>query len=133
MATYRLTRRRAEVMAQLTDTQQFLSVRELHYRLQHNGSTVGLTTVYRIVQTLCDAGEIDTVRLGSGEQRYRRCDNRRQHHHLTCRRCARAVEVDGLDMEPWVRRTAGLHGYTDVRHTVELTGICRECTGPAGD
>lgn len=123
----RNTRQRAEVLALLTDTDDFRSAQQLHTTLRQHGARVGLTTVYRTLQVLADAGEVDTMRLPSGEQLYRRC-SRTHHHHLVCRACGSTVEVEGPAVERWADRVAAEHGYTEVSHTLEIFGTCANCT-----
>jgi Fur family ferric uptake transcriptional regulator len=124
----RNTRQRAEVLALLTDTDDFRSAQQLHSTLRHDGSRVGLTTVYRTLQVLADAGEVDTMRLPSGETLYRRC-SRTHHHHLVCRGCGATAEVEGPAVERWADKVAAEHGYTDVSHTLEIFGTCAACAG----
>ena len=50
------------------------------------------------------------------------------HHHLLCRNCGKAVEVEAPAVETWAARTASEHGFTEVAHTVEIFGLCPECT-----
>ena len=90
------------------------------------GEGIGLTTVYRTLQTLADAGEIDVLRTDSGEAVYRRCSTE-HHHHLVCRHCGRAVEVSDPPVEDWAERIAREYGFTEVGHTVEITGTCPSC------
>ncbi|TDB95496.1 transcriptional repressor [Micromonospora fluostatini] len=122
----RNTRQRAEVIELLNRCDGFRSAQRLHADLREQGVTVGLTTVYRTLQSLVEAGEVDTMRLPSGEQLFRRC-SRTHHHHLVCRHCARTVEVTGPTVEAWTRRVAGRHGFTDVNHTLEIMGTCAAC------
>ena len=94
--------------------------------LKHRGDSVGLTTVYRTLQSLADAGEVDVLRTGEGESVYRRCSSDDHHHHLVCRACGKAVEVEarrGAVGGP----IAAAHGFVDVAHTVEIFGTCGEC------
>ncbi|GAA3212249.1 transcriptional repressor [Dactylosporangium siamense] len=126
------TRQRREVLDLLAATDEFISAKQVHTRLRERGSTIGLTTVYRTVQALAEAGEVDTLRLGTGEQHYRRCRDDHHHHHLTCRHCARTVEVTGPAVEAWARQVAAAHGYAEVNHTLELFGTCADCRPAAG-
>jgi Fur family ferric uptake transcriptional regulator len=123
----RNTRQRGEVLALLEETADFQTAQQLHEALRARGARVGLTTVYRTLQILTDAGEIDTMRLPSGEQLYRRCSRTQHHHHLVCRQCGAAVEVEGPMVESWADRVAAQHGYRDVSHTVEIFGTCARC------
>jgi Fur family ferric uptake transcriptional regulator len=122
----RNTRQRAEVLALLADTDDFRSAQQLHAALREHGSHVGLTTVYRALQVLADAGEVDTMRSPTSETLYRRC-SRTHHHHLVCRDCGTTVEVEGPAVERWADKVAAEHGYTDVSHTLEIFGTCAQC------
>lgn len=121
------TRQRAAVDDVLSRVDGFRSAQELHELLRREGTAVGLTTVYRHVQALADAGEVDVLRQGDGEAFYRRCPTDLHHHHLVCRRCGRSVEVEGPAVERWAGRVAQQHGFVDVEHTVEVFGTCPEC------
>jgi Fur family ferric uptake transcriptional regulator len=124
----RATRQRLAVRALLGEVDEFRSAQELHRMLVERGERVGLTTVYRTLQSLADAGEIDVMRVAAGEHRYRRCGQvHRHHHHLVCRDCGRTVEIDGPTLERWVDRAASEHGYTDLSHTFDIIGQCPDC------
>jgi Fur family ferric uptake transcriptional regulator len=114
------------VLARLDEVAEFRTAQQLHQDLRGSGARVGLTTVYRTLQLLVEAGEVDTMRLPSGEQLFRRC-GRAHHHHLVCRQCATTVEVEGPAVERWAERLAAEHGFIDVSHTVEIFGTCAAC------
>ncbi|GMA30978.1 Fur family transcriptional regulator [Litorihabitans aurantiacus] len=127
----RTTRQRTAVAELLDDSEQFRSAQEVHRMLADRGESVGLATVYRTLQALADVGEVDSLRGPDGEVRYRRCDQRSHHHHLVCRRCGTAVELDAAAVEEWSGRIASQHGFTDVEHTIELFGLCAACSARA--
>ena len=104
----------------------FRSAQQLHADLREGGASVGLTTVYRALQALSDAGEVDMLRTKE-EALYRRCRGERHHHHLVCRRCGRSVEVGEPDLERWAAGVAGRHGFKEVTHTIEIFGVCSTC------
>ena len=122
----RATRQRAAVSAVLDSVTDFRSAQELHDLLRRRGENVGLTTVYRTLQTFAESGEVDVLRTDDGESVYRRC-SRGHHHHLVCRECGRAVEVEGPAVEQWADRVAAEHGFTEVSHTMEIFGRCADC------
>lgn len=122
----RSTRQRAAVAAALDAVSDFRSAQELHDLLKQRGENVGLTTVYRTLQSLAESGEVDVLRTGDGESIYRRCSSG-HHHHLVCRVCGRAVEVEGPAVERWADKIAAEHGFTEVSHTVEIFGRCADC------
>jgi Fur family ferric uptake transcriptional regulator len=124
--TGRNTRQRTAVSALLGTLDGFHSAQDLHAILRQRGERVGLTTVYRTLQTMADAGEVDVMRPPGGEHLYRRCSDG-HHHHLVCRSCGATVEVEGPAVETWAERVAKQHGYTGVSHTLEIFGTCPVC------
>ena len=122
----RSTRQRTAVARLLDDTDDFRSAQEIHEKLRRSGEGIGLTTVYRTLQTLADAGEIDVLRTSTGEAVYRRC-SAHHHHHLVCRDCGHTVEVEEPTVELWAEKVAGEHGFINIGHTVEISGTCRDC------
>jgi Fur family ferric uptake transcriptional regulator len=124
----RRTRQRGEVLALLAETGEFRSAQQLHAELRGRGVAVGLTTVYRTLQLLVGAGEVDQMRPPDGENLYRRCGRAQHHHHLVCRGCGATVEVAGPAVERWAQRLAADHGFTEVSHTLEVFGLCARCS-----
>lgn len=122
----RNTRQRAAVLDMLDSLNQFTSAQDIHARLRDNGSTVGLTTVYRTLQSLAEASQVDVIRTDDGEAMYRRC-TAEHHHHLVCRRCGRTIEVDSPTVESWAEEIAKRHGFVDILHTLEIYGVCPDC------
>ncbi|NKY49321.1 Fur family transcriptional regulator [Nocardia vermiculata] len=122
----RSTRQRSAITALLGDIEEFRSAQDLHDELRRRGEGIGLTTVYRTLQSLADAGKVDVLRTDTGESVYRQC-SKGHHHHLVCRQCGRTVEVEGPTVEAWAEAIAGEHGFTDISHTMEVFGTCRDC------
>jgi len=126
-AVQRMTRQRAALLEAIEGQGGFRSAQAIHHDLRARGDAVGLATVYRGLQALADAGVVDSLRTAEGESLYRRCARAEHHHHLVCRSCGRAEEIDGPSVESWARSVGGAHGFVDIEHVVELFGTCAEC------
>jgi Fur family ferric uptake transcriptional regulator len=122
----RKTRQRAAVDSILSELDEFKTAQQIHDVLLHKGDSIGLTTVYRTLQSMTDAGELDAIRKGDGETAYRRCSGG-HHHHLVCRSCGRTVEVSGPAVEKWAGAVAAQHGFRQVSHDLEIFGTCGNC------
>ena len=122
----RQTKQRTAIAEILAEVDDFRSAQQLHDDLRHRGVSVGLTTVYRCLQSLTAAGEIDFLVNDEGETVYRKCSGE-HHHHLVCRSCGATVEIAGPTVEHWADSVAAEHGYADVSHTMELFGLCPKC------
>ncbi|CCQ16045.1 putative Fur family transcriptional regulator [Rhodococcus sp. AW25M09] len=122
----RATKQRSAISDLLDTIEEFKSAQDLHDELRKRGEGIGLTTVYRTLQTLTDAGTVDMLRTDNGESVYRRCSSG-HHHHLVCRSCGYTVEVEGPTVEKWSKSVAETNGFTDVSHTIEIFGTCSQC------
>ncbi|MFT4108590.1 Fur family transcriptional regulator [Propionicimonas sp.] len=122
----RNTRQRAEIRQTVEALANFATAQDIHDRLRHEGSGVGLATVYRTLQALASAGELDAVRTPDGQVAYRTCSPG-HHHHLICRCCGRTVEVNIPSLEAQVRTLAAQEGFAQIDHEVEFFGTCTAC------
>jgi Fur family transcriptional regulator, ferric uptake regulator len=121
------TRQGRAVLSAARSSQRFRSAQEIYADLQAEGEAVGLTTVYRHLESLAAAGVLDTLRTDSGEVTYRCCRIDDHHHHIVCRNCGSTSEIEADDLESWVEKTAEAHGYADESHTFEIYGLCSRC------
>lgn len=123
----RHTRQRAAVADVLAATTEFRTAQQVHEQLAASGAKVSLATVYRNLQAMVDAGQLDSVRTPEGLAAYRVCGRDAHHHHLVCRTCGKAVELELSGFEDAVGALAQRHGFVDVSHEVEIFGLCAEC------
>lgn len=121
----RATPQRAIVLASVMGGSEDTTAQALHARLAPYEPSLGLATVYRTLGALAAAGILDALQHGHGTC-YRRCAPG-HHHHMTCTGCHKVVELHECEVEPWARRAARRHGFSDVRHVVELSGTCADC------
>ncbi len=124
----RTTRQRIAISEFLAHADDFRTAQQIHEQLRAGGDGVGLATVYRTLQTMTEAGDVDMVRTQEGESAYRRCATHGHHHHLVCRCCGRTEEITAKVVEAWATTIAAQHGFTDVTHDVELHGLCERCS-----
>ncbi|MCW2832174.1 MAG: zinc uptake regulator, Fur family [Nocardioides sp.] len=122
----RPTRQRTAVAEALASVDDFRSAQDIHDLLSRAATPVGLATVYRTLNALVEAGEVDMLRTEDGEAIYRRCSET-HHHHLVCRSCGATIEVEGPAVERWTTAIAAEHGYSEVSHALEIFGTCGSC------
>lgn len=124
----RNTRQKRVVEDMLNHHEDFISAQELHLLIRGAGESVSLATVYRILQSYQQDGLVDVLRTADGEALYRKCADPGHHHHLVCRVCGAAEEVQAPAVEKWADRIANEFGFTDIEHTIEVFGLCPRCT-----
>ena len=102
-----------------------LSVREIHDGAATEVPSVGLRTVYRVVNRLRDDGLVAPVIVPGQPDRYEPAAvAARHHHHFRCEKCDRVFDVDACP--------GGLHrmlppGFTLAGHELSLWGTCSMC------
>jgi Fur family ferric uptake transcriptional regulator len=121
----RRTRQRQAISDYLATIPAFLTAQQIHDHLRGAGVDVSLPTVYRTLAHMAESGEVDIL-THEGQSSYRRCSTT-HHHHLTCRVCGRAVEIADAPIDEWIAALGREHGYTDITHVTELSGLCTRC------
>jgi Fur family transcriptional regulator, ferric uptake regulator len=122
----RQTKQRGEILEALERAPTPVSAQDLFVDLRAGGSSVSLATVYRQLQRLSDEGVADRLVRDSGELAFRVCGTG-HHHHLVCRDCGRTEEVRDCRLERWTGEIAREHGFAEVRHQAEFSGLCERC------
>jgi Fur family ferric uptake transcriptional regulator len=129
----RMTVQGGAVRSVLVDGDSFRSAQDIHATLRLRGKPVGLSTVYRHLQSLVEQGVADVIQSPDGEATYRYCGETTSahHHHLVCRKCGHTEEVKARAVERWAAEIANKFDFSDVDHTVEIFGTCASCRGTA--
>ena len=121
-----LSRSNPRVLHTLESSGGFASAQEVYQLMQREGQSIGLTTVYRALQSLVNEKIVDILRRDDGEAIYRLCGDT-HHHHIVCKGCGDTVEIEGGAVEKWAQSLAAEHGYRDVGHSAEIFGLCPKC------
>jgi Fur family transcriptional regulator, ferric uptake regulator len=125
-AGLRATRQRLTVLESLRGRGDTVTAQDLHMELRQAGEPIGLTTVYRTLSALAEAGFLDTFDR-DGEQAFRLCGDLHHHHHLVCETCNRVEEITAEEVERWVHDVADARGFTVTGHRADIFGVCADC------
>ncbi|MFF7754156.1 Fur family transcriptional regulator [Streptomyces sp. NPDC007971] len=125
----RHTQQRSLVLTAFIRADGFVGAQALHAQLAADGTPVGLSTVYRTLTALAGAGRADLVRDTGGERLFRYRPGPDHRHYLICTECGLSHPVDSGPIEDWADTIAQHSGFANVRHTVELSGVCPDCGG----
>ncbi|MFB9832940.1 Fur family transcriptional regulator [Actinoallomurus acaciae] len=119
------TRRRRQVLEAIEHRQRPVGAHELYVELARRGHGVGMSTVYRALSALAEAGLLHAF-AGDGETRYRLCTAGR-HYHLVCRRCGTVREYPADDDGAWLDRIAAEADFEPDPRKAEVQGVCGSC------
>jgi Fur family ferric uptake transcriptional regulator len=123
----RVTDQRRIVLEAMLGERNDATAQGLHERLRPAAPRLGLATVYRTLNALADAGVLDRLHHDATGTCFRYCGPG-HHHHLTCRICHKVVELRDCDLADWATTLGRAHGFADINHSLELDGVCDQCT-----
>jgi Fur family ferric uptake transcriptional regulator len=124
-AGLRVTKQRMAVLQLLKDRSGSLSAQEVYLEFRSRGEGIGLSTVYRALMGLEEAGLLDSVQR-EGEQAFRYCSPK-HHHHLICTSCNEVRELEATLVEEWVDKVSRAHAFDVTGHRADIYGICSTC------
>lgn len=110
-----------------------LSAQEIFDALRERERTVGIASVYRVLELLSNLDLVQRIDVGEGPARYEPRDpSGHHHHHLLCDRCGCVIAFEDSDLETAIDELSERLGCDVVHHDVLLHGMCAACTtGPA--
>ena len=123
----RFTEQRRRVLELVWNSHKPVGAYDILDSLNRAGGKVAPPTVYRALDFLIEA---DLVHRLDSLNAFVGCPDPRNPHtgqFLICRECRSVAELDDRDIDELVRRKASKLGFTALRQTLEIEGICRNC------
>jgi len=118
----RMTEQRRVIARVLGQSQDHPDVEELYRRASKIDDKISISTVYRTVRLLEDAGIIERHDFREGRSRYEQMPEE-HHDHLIDIQSGKVVEFHNDEIEELQRRIAEKAGYKLVGHRLELYGV----------
>jgi len=121
----KLTRQR-EIILKAFLKADHITAEDLHQDLAHKNIHVGLATIYRTLNLLCEIGIGLQRHFGDNKTIYDNVSRKKHHDHLICDKCHKIIEFECEDIERLQEEMAAQHGFTLQNHRLELYGHCRD-------
>ena len=127
----RLTEERVAILRGICTSSGHFTPEELAEKLRKSGQSVAITTIYRNLDPLLEAGILRKTDVGEAARaqgaRYEHVWGHAHHDHLLCSHCGTRVEFSYPAIDALQEVVAKTHGFTLERHTLELIGCCPAC------
>jgi Fur family ferric uptake transcriptional regulator len=105
-----------------------LSAQEILDKLRSESRSVGIASVYRVLDLLAGEGFVQRIELGSGTSRYEPVHvGGDHHHHLVCDSCGKVEPFEDSGLEKALVNVERRSGYDVSLHDVVLHGACTDC------
>ena len=121
------SQQREQILDVFLGIEAHTTIDDLHARVKKKHPKIGLATVYRAMKVICDAGLADEADFGDGIRRFEHKYRHQHHDHLVCTECGQLIEVVCPEIEKLQEDLAQQHGFTPVRHEMQIFGLCRKC------
>lgn len=121
------TTQRLAILTVLMEQGEHPTAEEIHERLADEHPTLSLSTVYDTLARLGELGIVDPLHIGDGVTRYEFHND--PHVNVVCSQCRSIVDVDSVELEPFLERVQAETGYDVYDQQLELRGRCQDCAG----
>jgi Fur family transcriptional regulator, ferric uptake regulator len=115
-------------LAELAANGEDFSAEDLWHDLQRVDAGLGRATVFRAVEMLASLGLLNRIEFADGSHTYRACGST-HHHHLTCGKCHRVVDVEVCIPKDQLVEIEQQTGFAIEGHALVLFGTCAVCRG----
>lgn len=89
--------------------------------------TMGIATVYRILNLLEELKIVNGLLFNGNEGKVYELNLVSHHDHMVCTNCNKIVEFFDADLEKLQEDVAASNGFTLQSHNMLLYGLCDEC------
>ena len=103
-----------------------LSPQELYQSLHRKKKKIGLTSIYRCLDLFESLGIVFKT-IDKPMVRYQLCESGEHHHHITCKRCGKTMELLFCGVSDWSQRVTESTGYQVTEHQLRFYGYCESC------
>lgn len=117
----------ADQVGRLAAADADFTIEDLWHGVRQTDAGVGRATTFRLVEVLVELGMLDRIAFADGSTRYHAVMPGEHHHHLTCERCHKVVEVDMCMPAQQLSDVAHQAGFALSGHRIELFGCCADC------
>ena len=122
----RLTSQRLLILETMREAGGHLDADEIHRLVRQKAPRLSLSTVYRTLAMLKEAGLVDELHLGEENYHYE-LRGEKGHHHLICQDCGKVVEFECPFSEQLMRDLGEKYGFEIAAIHLDLVGHCAEC------
>ena len=102
---------------------------EVYKKLRNKLPTLGLPTVYRILDEFSRVGILIRSLSEDRQLRYMLCahPHEHHHHHFTCRKCKKIEEVDFCNFKVISQFIKSKLNAKAESHQLQIEGLCSKC------
>ena len=122
----RYSKKRAAILEAIRGTECHPSAEWIYQKLKLEHPDLSLGTVYRNLTHFQETGEIKSVGVVKGQERFDA--NTAPHSHFVCTECGAVCDLPEIKPDPDLDRTVcNRYGHAVSRHELVFYGCCKDC------
>jgi Fe2+ or Zn2+ uptake regulation protein len=125
-AGYRATAQRLLLLQLLQDAQSHTGADDLYARAHGRDPRLSLSTVYRTLNSLKEAGLVRELHLDQDHHHYELAD-KDAHYHLICHTCGKVIEIECSVVDEMLSRIQDRYDFYVTGSQMEFVGHCVAC------
>ena len=123
---YNTEQRKKLLLFLMSNKDKFLSAEDVEKYVEKEKMNVGLTTIYRFLNSLEKQGKV-RVELKEHTKYYQYISDECEHHyHLKCKKCGKITHLDCEELEEIKKHILEEHKFI-IDSKFEIYGICGKC------
>ncbi len=122
----RITPQRLLILETMREAGGHLDADEIHRLARQKAPRLSLSTVYRTLAMLKEAGLVDELRLGEEHYHYE-LRGEKGHHHLVCQGCGKVIEFECPFSQELLHDLSEEYDFEITEIHLDLVGYCAEC------
>lgn len=120
-----LTIQRRKILDVLASRNDHPTVDQVYEDIKESLKGVSRTTVYRVLETFVSIGI--AKKISNPESKARFDADTRRHHHLTCIKCGKVLDLYDPTLDNLVPNAGSLREFDILDYSITFNGICGCC------
>lgn len=123
------TQQRESVLSILEGALEPLSVTEIYSKMEEEGKTVWMSTVYRALEVFVKNNIVIKTNMLNSEMAVYELNRFEHKHYAVCISCHKMISMDNCPMDKFIPQLKD-EDFKVMGHNLEIFGYCKDCMTP---
>lgn len=123
---YKTEQRKDLLDYMIKNTNKFVKADDIEKYLKKNNVSVGLTTIYRFLNSLEEQGKVRVEHREHTKYYQYISEDCNNHYHLQCKKCGKLIHLDCDEIEELKEHISKEHDF-EIDSMATIMGTCENC------
>lgn len=121
-----VTKARKRIAEEVFQVEEHFDVTDLWAKL-HEETSISMSTIYRTLDLMLDAGFVREVDLGESHTYYESVFGQKEHGHMVCLDCGKVIEFSSDRLQDLIQEIIDERGFEKEYYRLQIFGHCNNC------